>query len=66
MIVRINIKKYRTDAGLTQSELAEKIDMSHDFVRQIESRKVARNFSLQTLYDISKILNVDIKKFFDE
>lgn len=65
MIVRINIKKYRIASGMTQSELAEKIDMSHDYIRQIESIKVANNFSLQTLFDISEALNVDIQNFFN-
>lgn len=65
MIVRKNIKKYRMLRGITQFELAEKIDVSHDFIRQIESEKVSRNFSLQTLFDISVELNIDIKKFFE-
>lgn len=36
-ILRKNIKKKREKLGLTQAELAEKTNLSHDFIRQIES-----------------------------
>lgn len=38
---------------MTQAELAEKADLSHDYIRQIESEKIANTFSVQTIYDIS-------------
>ena len=65
-IARRNIKKYRKLKGLTQAQLAEKIGLSHDFIRQIESEKVAKNFSLQTIYDISLALDIFIGEFFKE
>jgi len=34
---------------MTQAELAEKANLSHDYIRQIESDKVANTFSVQTL-----------------
>lgn len=46
--IRRNIKKYRKQRGLTAAELAERIGRSHDFVRQIESEKVAYNFSVDS------------------
>ena len=36
------------------------VDLSHDFIRQIESDKVANSFSVETLYRISKALDVPI------
>lgn len=48
--IRRNIKKYRKQRGLTAAELAEQIGRSHDFMRQIESEKVAYNFSVDTFY----------------
>lgn len=36
------------------------VDLSHDFIRQIQSEKVAYNFSVETLYRISKALDVPI------
>lgn len=59
-IIRHNIKKYRLSKNMTQAELAEAVNLTHDYIRQIESDKVANTFSVQTLYDISLALNVDI------
>lgn len=58
-IIRKNIKKYRIEQNMTQADLAEKANLSHDYIRQIESEKVSNTFSIQTLYDISKALNID-------
>ena len=33
--IRRNIKKYRLEKGLTSAQLAEMVDLSHDFIRQI-------------------------------
>lgn len=63
-IIRHNIKKYRLLKGMTQAELAEKADLTHDYIRQIESDKVANTFSVQTLYDISLALNIDLYLLF--
>lgn len=65
-IIRINIKKIRQEKGLTQAQLAEKADLSHDYIRQIESLKVANTFSVDTLYRIAKVLDIDISKLFKE
>ena len=52
--------KYRKERKLTSAELAEMVDLSHDFIRQIESEKAAYNFSVDTLYRISVALDVSI------
>ena len=56
--VRKNIKKYRRQKRMTSAELAELVDLSHDFIRQIESEKTAYNFSFETFYKISVALDV--------
>ena len=58
--IRKNIKKYRKEKGITAAELAEMVELSHDFIRQIESEKVKVNFSLDTFYRISVVLNVSL------
>ena len=58
--IRKNIRKYRMKKGITSAQLAEMVDLSHDFIRQIESDKVANSFSVETLYRISKALDVPI------
>ena len=57
-----NIKKYRKIAGITQAELAEAIGVSHEFIRRIESKKGKKTFSFQTVWNISKALNVSLDK----
>ena len=58
--IRKNIKRCRLEKGITSAELAEMVDLSHDFIRQIESDKVANSFSVETFYRISKALDVPI------
>ncbi len=58
--IRKNIKKYRKLRGITSEELSEMVDLSHEFIRQIESEKVAYNFSVDTLYKISVALDVSL------
>lgn len=36
------------------------VDLSHDFIRQIQSDKVASNFSVETFYRIAKALDVSL------
>lgn len=60
-VIGKNIKKYRKAKGLTQAQLAEKIDYSLSFVSSIESRK-HQTFSLGALWRISLILEVDMYK----
>ena len=58
--IRKNIKKYRNEQGITAAELAEHVELSHDFIRQIESEKVANTFSVETLHRISVALGVTL------
>lgn len=63
--IAANIKKYRKEANITQAELSERVGVSHEFIRRIESKKGAKTFSVDTLYKISLALEIDIKKLFD-
>jgi transcriptional regulator with XRE-family HTH domain len=58
--IRKNIRKYRREKKITSSELAERVDLSHDFIRQIQSDKSKHNFSVKTLYKISVALGVSM------
>ena len=60
--IRRNIRRYRREKGLTSAQLAEMVDLSHDFIRQIESEKVRYNFSVETFYKISVALGVVMDK----
>lgn len=63
-VVSKNIKKYRKERNMTQAKLAEKCDLSHEFIRRIESTKGKKKFTLSTVYKISVALDVEIYKFF--
>lgn len=53
-----NIKKYRNLAGITQADLAEKVGVSHEFIRRNESKKGKKSFSVDTLWKISVALDI--------
>lgn len=54
-----NIKKYRKQAGITQAVLAEKVGVSHEFIRRIESKKGVKSFSVDTIWKISIALDIE-------
>lgn len=59
-----NIVKYRKFRDMTQGELAEKANMSQVFLATIETGK--KNFSIETIGNISDALNIDIRLLFEE
>ena len=65
-IVRINIKKHRKMANLTQQQLADKIDVSMHYISQIESANPNKYSTLVVIGRIADALNIDIKELFDE
>lgn len=64
-VIRKNIKKYRKEKKLTQQELADKADLSVDYICEIESLKKNKSFSIVTLGRIADVLEIDIKNFFN-
>ena len=64
--VRLNIRKYRRMEKITQQELADLADLSHGYIRDIESIKMGITFSLDAVEKIAKALNRNIKDFFEE
>ncbi len=64
-VVSRNIKKQRKLSGLTQEQLAEKINYSTQFISNIESKN-HQTFSLGTLWRIALVLQIDISLLFDE
>lgn len=63
--IRKNIRKYREAKGMTSAQLAELVDLSHDFIRQIQSEKAKYNFSVETFYKISVALEVSLDKLIE-
>ncbi len=61
-IIAANIKEYRKKAKITQAELAERTHFSHEFIRRIEAPNGKKYFSLDTLVQIAKALDVKIEE----
>lgn len=60
-----NIRKQRKIKGWTQRQLAEKCSFSENFIGDLEN-ETFKTCSLNTLYHISKVLEVPLKVFFEE
>ncbi len=56
------IKELRKSLGITQIELAEKVDVDPKYVSRIETG--ISNPSLKTVEKISEIMNVDVARLF--
>ena len=64
--VRKNIKKYRLLANMTQQDLADASDLSHGYIREIESLNMGSTFSLDAVEKIANGLGINFKLLFDE
>ena len=54
----LKISYYRKLKGLTQEQLAEKIDKNLAFIGTVEAPNVNRTISLDTLFDIATVLEI--------
>jgi len=62
--IGIRIKQFRTDWNISQSELAEKIDVSFQQIQKYEKGKT--NISVKRLIQISDALNVPLSSLLSE
>ena len=61
--IGLKIAYYRKLRGLTQEELAERIDRTPAFVGHVEAPNICKAVSLDTLFDIAAVLDVPAYKF---
>ena len=59
----LKIAYYRKYRGLTQEQLAEKIDKSAAFIGHVEAPNIYKAVSLDTLFDIAEALDIPVYKF---
>ena len=67
--IGFNIAYYRKIRGLTQMDLAEKVDLSRTHISNIEAPNMRTSLSLESLFDIAQALRVaprDLLDFRDE
>ena len=61
----LNIQYYRKLKGYTQETFAELIDKSWSFVAQVESPSTVRGISLETLFKIAEVLEIEPHKILE-
>lgn len=63
--IGLKIAYYRKLKGFSQMEFAEKIDISRTHLSNIEAPNVPTSISLDLLFRISEVLEIDTKHFFE-
>ena len=63
--IGIKIGFYRRKAGMTQSELAERADLTLSYISQLESPNLPYCPSIKSLFTIAKVLGVKASKLID-
>ena len=63
MELGLKIAYYRKLRGYTQEQLAEMIDKSPAFIGHVEAPNINKAVSLDTLFDIARVLDVPVYKF---
>ena len=59
----LKIAYYRKLRGLTQEQLAEKIERSPAFIGHVEAPNISKAISIDTLFDIANALDIPAYKF---
>lgn len=62
-IIASKIKKKRIESNITQAELAERSNYSHEFIRRIEAPNGKKYFSINTLVKLARALGVQPEEF---
>ena len=65
-VIAKNIKFYRKNKNMTQAELAEKTEYSHEFIRRIEAPNSKKNFSIDAVSNIANALDINIELLFEK
>lgn len=61
--IGLNILHYRKEQGMTQMQLAEKVDISRTHMQRIET--ATSSCTLDTLIDIADALKIPLVKLFE-
>lgn len=61
----LTIAYYRKLAGLTQLQLAEKVNLSRTHISNLEAPNMPTSISLKKLFDIADALDIPIGRLFE-
>lgn len=64
--VRKNIRKYRLIRNYTLQELADRTDLTHGYVRDLECLTIDKTPTLETIGKFADALGIDIRQLFDD
>lgn len=64
--VRKNIRKYRHIRNYTLQELADKTELTHGYVRDLECLTIDKTPTLETIGKFADALEIDIRQLFDD
>ena len=64
-LLGLTIAFYRRARGLTQSELAEAVQISRTHMSNIEAPNTKTSIPLNLLFDIAEALDIPVKELFD-
>jgi len=66
-VISSNVVKYRKEKGFSQLQLALDIGLTGNaFIARAEKRTNNAHFNIEHIVKITTILEIDIKKFFDD
>ena len=63
--IGLNIARYRKLRKLTQQQLADKVKINRSFLGHIEAPNMVVSFSIHTLLDISRALEIEPEFLFE-
>lgn len=63
-LVGQNLKRIRKEKQITQEKLSQISMYSQGFIMNIESEQYYQTFSLGTIWQFARVLQVDIREFF--
>ena len=62
-VIGMNLKYYRYKSGMSQEKFYEQFGLNAKYLASIERGEV--NVSVEFLYNLAKLLKVDIREFFN-
>lgn len=63
--IGLKVAYYRKLRGFSQMKFAEMIDVSRTHLSNIEAPNVPTSISLELLFKISEVLDIEVKEFFE-
>lgn len=64
-LIGLKIKQLREERNLSQTQFAELIGISISYLSKIEAPNCDKSFSLDLLFEISSILDIEMSYFFN-